>query len=237
MTGGFGAYGKMPALGDFFRINVTGGFVDAWDGWLQDRLPGARAALGDRWRDCYMTAPIWRFTLAGGLAGPAPMIGVMMASVDRVGRQFPLTLAGALPANVAVAAAHLLLGDMFATLEEIALDTLDDTMTRDTLVERLAGAGPVPVPAGCPVAAVAAPGVLAAGAADRAALATGIAAHLLGQRLRAPSLWSAETEGGPRLLVCEGLPSARHLADLMDGAAPLWAPQASAAPPPAQRLA
>ena len=40
-----------------------------------------------------MMAPIWRFALAPGVAGPLPMLGVMMPSVDRVGRQFPLTLA------------------------------------------------------------------------------------------------------------------------------------------------
>jgi type VI secretion system protein ImpM len=237
MPGGFGAYGKMPALGDFFRINLARSFVETWDNWLQDRLTGARATLGDRWQGSYLSAPIWRFTLSGGLAGPAPMIGVMMASVDRVGRQFPLTLAGALPADAEVAGAHLLLVDTFVALEEIALDTLDDTMTRDILAERLAGIGPVPAPAGCTVTAAAAPAVLTAAGPDETRLAAGIAAHLLGQRLRAPSLWSAATESGPRLLVCEGMPSPRQFADLMDSAAPLWSAGMPPVQPATQRLA
>lgn len=237
MPGGFGAYGKMPALGDFFRVNISTGFVEAWDAWLQDRLTGARAALGDRWQDSYMSAPIWRFTLAGGLAGAAPVIGVMMASVDRVGRQFPLTLAGMLPANAAVSEAHLLLAESFEALEEIALDTLDDTTTREVLAGRLAEIGVVPVPAACKVTAVAAPGVMAASGPDNAGLSAGIAAHLLGQRLRTPSLWSAATESGPRLLICEGMPSARQVADLMDSTAPLWSANTPPLAPATQRLA
>lgn len=234
MASGFGAYGKMPTLGDFFRVNIAGSFVEGWDKWLQEHLPAARAALGDRWQDSYMTAPIWRFTLAGGLAGPAPMIGVMMASVDRVGRQFPLTLAGALPANAAITEVHLQLDETFAALEEIALDTLDDAMTRDALADRLAAIGMVPIPVGCTVAELPRPGVIAASGPGGTGLAAGIAGHLLGQRLKCPSLWSAETENGPRLLICEGMPSARHFADLMDSAASQWSTHA---PPADQRLA
>ena len=237
MPGGFGAFGKMPALGDFFRIGIANSFVEAWDLWLQERLPAARAALGERWQDCYMSAPIWRFTLAGGLAGQTPMIGVMMASVDRVGRQFPLTLAGGLATETQVAAAHFLLADTFAALENLALDTLEDAATRESLADGLGELGPIPSPVPCAVSPVSAPGVIAASGPEGSAVVAGVAAHLLGQRLRAPSLWSAETDAGARLLVCEGLPSARQVADLLDIAAPVWSASAPLGEAVSQRLA
>ena len=32
---GFGAFGKMPALGDFFRLGVAPDVVPPWDAWLR----------------------------------------------------------------------------------------------------------------------------------------------------------------------------------------------------------
>jgi type VI secretion system protein ImpM len=142
-AGGYGAYGKMPALGDFFRIGLPPGFVDPWDRWLQTGMAGLRDALGARWDGCYMTAPIWRFTLSAGLAGPQAVQGVLMPSVDRVGRQFPLTLARLLPGQPGAAAADAAGLAAFPALEEVALDALEDGMTRERLAARLAA---VPVP-------------------------------------------------------------------------------------------
>ena len=126
--GVFGAYGKIPSLGDFFRIDASSAFVAPWDVWLQTCLRDGRLALGDRWEECYFGAPIWRFSLAAGIAGPSSIAGVLMPSVDRVGRMFPLTLVGsALRVNT----------DIFAQLEEVALATLEDGMTRDALRQAL----------------------------------------------------------------------------------------------------
>ncbi|MDT8857527.1 type VI secretion system-associated protein TagF [Paracoccaceae bacterium Fryx2] len=144
--GGFGAYGKMPSLGDFFRIGIGPGFTDPWDRWLQSTLLAAREALGDRWQACYFSAPIWRFTLAAGLTGPDAAQGVMMPSVDRVGRQFPLTLVTLLPGAPDPMQAHLSATPVFDALEHLALDALDDAMTRDLLATRLAAQTPPPRP-------------------------------------------------------------------------------------------
>ncbi len=121
MAGPFGAYGKMPGLGDFLKLGVGSGFASAWDRWLQTILFEARTHLGHAWNDCYMSAPIWRFALAPGLAGRYPVFGVLMPSVDRVGRQFPLTL---------VARGEGAEEAVYVQLEEIALASLEDDMTR-----------------------------------------------------------------------------------------------------------
>ena len=86
-----GLFGKLPSHGDFLRRRVSDAYVDAWDAWLRECLAESRAALGERWLDVYLTSPAWRFVCAPGACGPAPVMGLMVPSVDRVGRFFPLT--------------------------------------------------------------------------------------------------------------------------------------------------
>lgn len=93
-----GWYGKMPAAGDFVARRVPGAFCEAWGRWLQRALEGARARLGDRWPEDFLSMPVWRFVLGPGLVTPGAWAGVMAPSVDSVGRYFPLALASALPA-------------------------------------------------------------------------------------------------------------------------------------------
>ena len=51
----------------------------------------SRQMLGESWRDAYNSAPIWRFWLGAGFCGEA-VLGAFMASIDGVGRHFPLTV-------------------------------------------------------------------------------------------------------------------------------------------------
>ncbi|WP_390915576.1 type VI secretion system-associated protein TagF [Pseudosulfitobacter sp. SM2401] len=134
---GFGAFGKMPSLGDFFRINAPQAFVEPWDIWLQTGMQEVRRLLGPDWQACFMSAPVWRFTLGAGLAGPDAMLGVLMPSVDRVGREFPLTLMATVSDPASPTEVHAGAGDVFRSLEDVALDALDDDMTRDTLAQSL----------------------------------------------------------------------------------------------------
>jgi type VI secretion system protein ImpM len=87
-----GFYGKLPCKGDFLQRRVSQEFVDVWDPWLQQALHLSRQQLQDRWLDVYLTSPVWRFALAAGVCGSGAYAGVMLPSVDRVGRYFPLTL-------------------------------------------------------------------------------------------------------------------------------------------------
>lgn len=87
-----GVYGKLPSHGDFLRRRVSDAFVGVWDSWLQQSLAASRESLGDRWLDLYLTSPAWRFACAPGLLGPLASAGVLVPSVDRVGRYFPLTV-------------------------------------------------------------------------------------------------------------------------------------------------
>jgi len=87
-----GFYGKLPGKGDFLQRRVSQEFVDAWDAWLQQSLHASRQQLQERWLDAYLTSPVWRFAVGAGVCGSGAYAGVMLPSVDRVGRYFPLTL-------------------------------------------------------------------------------------------------------------------------------------------------
>ena len=215
----FGAFGKMPSLGDFLRMDMAQSFVDPWDRWLQEGMLSAKTALGEGWQDCYFSAPIWRFTLSPGLAGAAAMQGVMMMSVDRVGRQFPMTLASPLGDMQAPVLAHLQAAPVFAVLEALALDALEDSMTRDVLQTRLA-AITLPATAGMPVLMQAQGGlVVLAGNGD---LTSSLAARQVAGTFRKPSVWTADLGGQARMMVCEGLPAGGQMIGLFDMAANVW---------------
>lgn len=96
-----GFFGKIPARGDFVRSGLPGGFVAAWDAWLQEVIPISRELLGEDWLPAWLEAPIWRFALDHGLCGDDAVLGVWMPSVDRAGRHFPLTLAAVVPGATA----------------------------------------------------------------------------------------------------------------------------------------
>ena len=133
-----GWYGKVPGLGDFASRRLPAEFIRPWDMWLQEVLQATRGSLGDEWLECYLTMPIWRFALLPGLVGESGWAGVLMPSVDRVGRQFPLTLAAAASSNVALAHAVFESGSWFAGLEDVALGMLDPARTPDDLDRALA---------------------------------------------------------------------------------------------------
>jgi type VI secretion system protein ImpM len=96
-----GLFGKLPARGDFIRVGLPRRFTDPFDAWLgawlrtwlRAALPESRARLGEGRAAAWLEAPIWRFALPSGACGPDPAFGLMMPSLDRVGRHFPLVLA------------------------------------------------------------------------------------------------------------------------------------------------
>lgn len=93
-----GLHGKLPTHGDFLRRRVSHGFVDAWDGWLQRSMAASRELLGEGWLDLYLTSPVWRFAFAPGVVSESTALGIMVPSVDRVGRYYPLTIVAELSA-------------------------------------------------------------------------------------------------------------------------------------------
>ncbi len=87
-----GLFGKLPMQSDFISHFLPESFTQYWHGWLQSCLSVSQEQLGDHWRECYLTAPIWRFAIMPGVMHEAGAVGVVIPSVDEVGRFFPLTI-------------------------------------------------------------------------------------------------------------------------------------------------
>jgi type VI secretion system protein ImpM len=134
-----GWYGKMPSLGDFASRRVPDEFVRPWDAWLQRMLEGTRQLVGESWLERYLVMPMWRFVLLPGLLEPSGWTGLLMPSVDRVGRHFPMTLAVPLPSLHEVAEVLFRREDWYAHLEAVALSALDPTRGPEEFDEAVAG--------------------------------------------------------------------------------------------------
>jgi type VI secretion system protein ImpM len=87
-----GYFGKMPKAGDFVSRNVDSAVKDGFDRWLQESLSESRTQMKEAWLGAFLTAPIWRFLLLGQFGGSRAVLGVMIPSVDKVGRYFPLAI-------------------------------------------------------------------------------------------------------------------------------------------------
>jgi type VI secretion system protein ImpM len=90
-----GWFGKLPGMGDFANRRLPETFRSEWDRWLQQGLARLRLRHED-WTDRYLQAPLWCFVLGEGVIGAGGWLGVMMPSVDGVGRYFPFTIAAEL---------------------------------------------------------------------------------------------------------------------------------------------
>lgn len=207
-----GAFGKIPSHGDFIRLDLPGSFIRAWDDWLQNGLVAARERLGDRWKDCYLSAPMWRFSLPAGMAGPQAVSGVLMPSVDRVGRQYPLTLALIAPVGSS-ALRHFCNAALFERLEAIALETLDQDLDREALAQALAG---LDLQTRAPMGGS---GDIYSGAAAPEWI---LAARQIDQMRGEVALWTSNIEEDHRMLLTRGLPDRLQFTALFDPGAVLW---------------
>jgi type VI secretion system protein ImpM len=119
-----GFFGKLPSHGDFLERRIAPAFREVWDEWLQQCVAVSRAVLEDRWLDIYLTSPVWRFFVSDGVAAAASYGGILIPSVDRVGRHFPLTIVAELPAAVEPLHFAYSAERWLRQLEELAIEAL-----------------------------------------------------------------------------------------------------------------
>ena len=120
-----GFYGKLPSRGDFVQRRLSAEFVAGWDDWMQQCVQVSRSALGEQWLDIYLTSPIWRFALSGGVCGPGAYVGSLVPSVDKVGRYFPMTVVAEVPEGIAPLSVLAVCGDWFDSVERLLLRELE----------------------------------------------------------------------------------------------------------------
>lgn len=132
LTPGF--FGKLPAAGDFVSRGLPESFVRRWDVFctrhLLQPLAAARAAGG---------VAALRFLVGADEGGPlgGPLGGVVVASADRVGRRFPLTVAASLPEPTAEL--PMMADRWFAALERAADAARTAELDVAGLADRLRG--------------------------------------------------------------------------------------------------
>jgi type VI secretion system protein ImpM len=216
-----GWYGKLPSLGDFANRRLPTAFIDTWDGWLQGVLQATQDAIGPSWLDSYLTTPIWRFALLPGLLGVSGWAGVLMPSVDRVGRYFPLSVIVELPSYAAVARAVFKGGDWFAGLEDATLGMLDSGRGPADLDETLATL-PLSLPAAEDVDDSADSPRPLSSIEGFESVAGGRALAAWAQHKGWRALWwtRGRVDGQPLIFTCTGLPTAEEFGKLLESGRP-----------------
>ena len=141
-----GFFGKVPSRGDFVGRGLDDTFRTSFDTWLQRSIAASRRQLGDAWLPAYLNTPIWRFVLGPDLCGPEPSAGVMIPSVDRVGRYFPLILAAQLPGCASPGTLFHSARTWFDAAEHLVLTALDDDFNFDAFDTAVARIGLPPYP-------------------------------------------------------------------------------------------
>ncbi len=127
-----GLFGKTPQHADFISHFLPDDMTEYWHTWLQSSLSVSREQLGDQWMDYYLTSPVWRFAIMPNIVTPQALVGVMIPSVDEIGRYFPLTIAH-LGAHQPWAA-YLHGSEWFQAAEDTALIALEENTTYMQLI-------------------------------------------------------------------------------------------------------
>lgn len=229
MSSPIGFYGKLPGYGDFIERNLPRPFIEQWDPWLQRAIQISQQMLGEHWLNCYLTAPIWRFALSSGCMDGSGWLGLVLPSVDRVGRYFPLTLAQPIPPQSSIATALCHNASWFGQLESIALACLNESPTIEAVVDVLQNLEMPELqpwhnrssgnPVGFSISAPADADMLSGNSDMSPRHAMLLAETLLRQRAPSFSLWySLGTAESPNVLLsCEGMPAPQGFSALLTG--------------------
>jgi type VI secretion system protein ImpM len=143
-------YGKLPGTGDFASRRLDADQIETVDAWLTDIMVALRARDPESWLSAYLASPSWRFAWLPG-AAPAPLsgrtwIGVVMPSVDSVGRYFPLIFLHGLEQMPALASEVEALMTWLTRLDDLAAAALAEDWVIDQLESALSALGlPEPV--------------------------------------------------------------------------------------------
>ncbi len=129
-----GYSGKIPSKGDFVQSDFNHDFLKHWNEWLQAVIAVSKEQLGKNWINCYLTSPIWHFSLSPGVCCESSVMGTLIPSVDLVGRHFPFTIA--IEHNNSAVAAWFE-NDWTEYAEPIILEVLEDHFDLNIWFEKL----------------------------------------------------------------------------------------------------
>lgn len=129
-----GLFGKLPAHGDFVSRRLPKSFISVWDTWLQCSVAGSQELLSDDWLNLFLTGSVWRFSLRPGVIDESAWAGVLIPSVDSVGRYFPLTIACDFDPRLDSFDFIATQSDWYDAMESIGLKALYEQLTADQIL-------------------------------------------------------------------------------------------------------
>ncbi len=219
-----GLYGKLPGYGDFLTRNLSGEFLQVWDEWMQAYVSGSKEQIGEGWLDVYLTSPIWRFVLSVGVADKHNWAGVVMPSVDRVGRYFPFSIIKSFLPEMSPVNFLFSEQDWYAEIESLSLMALNESIDVDELMQAVSEA-PIKLEHDYHATGhLGEPGGFVIGLADdsQQTLSASLPFILnasLSASLSSFSIW--QTSGSqliaPSCFCCQGLPGIGSIAAMIDG--------------------
>ncbi|CAH0990145.1 hypothetical protein SIN8267_00230 [Sinobacterium norvegicum] len=130
-----GIFGKLPSHGDFVDRNLPVEFRNNWCQWLQHVLTVSREELQEQWLNHYLNSHSWRFALSEGVLDQNAWAGVIIPSVDSVGRYFPFAIAQQLVSNNIYSAINQ--SGWFDAIEAIAISALDPKSSIQQIEQKL----------------------------------------------------------------------------------------------------
>lgn len=133
---GLGLFGKLPASGDFVHLGIERALRERLDDWLSRGMLALNAQADGLQQ--YLVVPAWCGLLPAGLLDDSQLGLVLMPSVDRVGRYFPLCALLEAPAEDPQSGLAARLQAAARELPRALREPLDVHALRDTLLRAVA---------------------------------------------------------------------------------------------------
>lgn len=98
-TSTYSWFGKLPSTGDFIHDGMNALVRQRWDGHLSRWMQAGQYLFPETWTEAYLSSPVYAFRLGSQCElaiNNQSTAGIMMPSVDKVGRYFPFVVANTL---------------------------------------------------------------------------------------------------------------------------------------------
>lgn len=132
-----GYYGKVPTHGDFVGRGLPKQFREPWDAWLQQIIYTSKQQLAESWMRHFLTFPLYRFALSTGVCGERTWLGVLIPSVDQVGRYYPMTLCRSIESSKELLSAFTRYQSWYDQAEALVLSCLRDDFSLESFEQQL----------------------------------------------------------------------------------------------------
>lgn len=219
-----GLYGKLPSHGDFVHRNLPAKFINTWDEWLRHFVSSSQELMGEQWLDVYLTSPIWRFVLSAGIIDENHWAGIVLPSVDQVGRYYPFSIVMPLTAAISPFEFISVNNSWFEQIEELALQALDGQLSLEEVISMTKQQKSILPMAYCKTGErIQSNGSVQINFQYSEELPANVYPHLLdsllSSKVGAYSVWSStgSESVAPCLVSATGLPSSRQIPAMMDG--------------------